>query len=77
MIFNKLNKEGFSGHDEVRLRTAMRVPRTMVGRVIGKQGNKVRKSPLSFLIKPSICFVDLLRFVLRIRYESCSEQLAQ
>ena len=50
MIFNKLNKEGFSGHDEVRLRTAMRVPRTMVGRVIGKQGNKA-STPLRFFIK--------------------------
>ena len=41
MLFDKLQKEGFAGHDDVRLRTAMRVPRSVVGRVIGKKGNNV------------------------------------
>ena len=41
MVFEKLNKEGFAGHEDVRLRTAIKVPRSVVGRVIGKKGNNV------------------------------------
>ena len=48
MIFNKLTNEGYSGHDDMRLRTAMRVPRAMVGRVIGKQGNRVSSTCSNF-----------------------------
>jgi len=40
-IFEKLKQEGFSGNDDVRLRTAITVPRNMVGRVIGKAGKNV------------------------------------
>ena len=41
MVFEKLKKEGFSGSDDMRLRTGLRVPKSMVGRVIGKKGNNV------------------------------------
>ena len=44
MVFEKLQKEGFAGLDDVRLRTAMKVPRSAVGRVIGKQGKNVSSS---------------------------------
>ena len=37
-IFEKLKQEGFAGNDDVRLRTTILVPRSMVGRVIGKGG---------------------------------------
>jgi len=41
-IFEKLKQEGFAGNDDVRLKVAMKVPRSMVGRVIGKGGKNVR-----------------------------------
>jgi len=41
-VFEKLKQEGFAGNDDVRLRTAMKVPRHMVGRVIGRGGKNVR-----------------------------------
>lgn len=41
-MFEKLKQEGFAGNDDVRLRTAMKVPRSMVGRVIGRGGKNVR-----------------------------------
>lgn len=41
-IFEKLRAEGFSGNDDVRLRTAIKVPAAMVGRVIGRRGKNVR-----------------------------------
>lgn len=41
-MFEKLKQEGFAGNEDVRLRTAMRVPKSMVGRVIGKGGKNVR-----------------------------------
>lgn len=34
--------EGFSGYDDVRLRTAVQVPRSAVGQLIGKGGRTVR-----------------------------------
>ena len=40
-IFEKLKQEGFAGNDDVRLRTTILVPRSMVGRVIGKGGKNV------------------------------------
>jgi len=42
-IFEKLKQEGFAGNDDVRLRTIILVPRSMVGRVIGKGGKNVRE----------------------------------
>jgi len=41
-VFEKLKQEGFAGNDDVRLRTAIKVPRSMVGRVIGRGGKNVR-----------------------------------
>jgi len=41
-VFEKLKQEGFAGNDDVRLRTAMKVPKSMVGRVIGRGGKNVR-----------------------------------
>lgn len=41
MVFDKLKQEGFAGTDEVRLRTAIKVPKSVVGRVIGKSGKNV------------------------------------
>ncbi|KAK2158971.1 hypothetical protein LSH36_161g14031 [Paralvinella palmiformis] len=41
-VFEKLKQEGFAGNEDVRLRTAMKVPKSMVGRVIGKGGKNVR-----------------------------------
>jgi len=35
--------EGFSGNDDVRLKTMIRVPRVTVGRIIGKGGKNVRE----------------------------------
>ena len=40
-IFDKLTQEGFSGMDDVRLRTSIKIPKSMVGRVIGKGGKNV------------------------------------
>ncbi|ELU05631.1 hypothetical protein CAPTEDRAFT_229004 [Capitella teleta] len=42
-VFEKLKSEGFSGNDDVRLRTAIRVPQKAVGFVIGKGGKNVRE----------------------------------
>lgn len=42
IVFEKLQKEGFAGNDEMRLRTGLYVPKNMVGRVIGKKGTNVR-----------------------------------
>lgn len=35
--------EGAGSHDDVRLRTAIKIPKSMVGRVIGKSGKNVRE----------------------------------
>lgn len=35
--------EGFSGNDDVRLKTVIRVPKNTVGRIIGKGGKNVRE----------------------------------
>ena len=43
MVFEKLQKEGFAGSDEMRLKTAVYVPREMVGKVIGKKGVNVSR----------------------------------
>lgn len=40
-MFDKLKQEGFAGTDDVRLRTSIRVPKSVVGRVIGKGGQNV------------------------------------
>lgn len=42
-IFEKVKGEGAGGHDDVRLRTAIKIPKSMVGRVIGKSGKNVRE----------------------------------
>lgn len=42
LVFDKLKQEGFAGNDDVRLRTSIRVPKNVVGRVIGKGGQNVR-----------------------------------
>lgn len=52
IIFEKLQKEGFAGNDDMRLRTGMYVPRNMVGRVIGKRGNNVSLSFTLIFISP-------------------------
>jgi len=41
-IYEKLQQEGFSGNDEVRLCCIIYVPRPMAGKVIGKGGKNVR-----------------------------------
>jgi insulin-like growth factor 2 mRNA-binding protein 1 len=41
LVFDKLKQEGFAGTDDVRLRTSIRVPKSVVGRVIGKGGQNV------------------------------------
>ena|SRR6218665_313461 len=43
MVFEKMKSEGFAGNDEVRLKTAIRIPKTFVGRIIGKAGKNVRE----------------------------------
>jgi len=43
LVFEKLKLEGFAGHDEVRLKTSLRVPKVVVGRIIGKGGKNVRE----------------------------------
>jgi insulin-like growth factor 2 mRNA-binding protein 1 len=43
MVFEKMKSEGFAGNDEVRLKTAIRIPKTFVGRIIGKSGKNVRE----------------------------------
>ena len=34
--------EGFAGYDDVRLKTAIKVPKAVVGRIIGKGGKTVK-----------------------------------
>jgi len=43
MVFEKLKVEGFAGNDDVRLKTSLRVPKIVVGRIIGKGGKNVRE----------------------------------
>lgn len=38
-----MKAEGFAGNDEVRLKTAIRIPKILVGRIIGKAGKNVRE----------------------------------
>jgi insulin-like growth factor 2 mRNA-binding protein 1 len=42
-VFEKMKLEGFSGNDDVRLMTMIRVPCSTVGRIIGKGGKNVRE----------------------------------
>jgi insulin-like growth factor 2 mRNA-binding protein 1 len=42
-IYEKMKVEGFAGYDDVRLKTAIRVPRRAVGQLIGKGGRTVRE----------------------------------
>jgi insulin-like growth factor 2 mRNA-binding protein 1 len=42
-VFEKMKIEGFAGYDDVRLKTAIKVPRSIVGRIIGKGGKTVRE----------------------------------
>jgi len=42
-VFDKLAQEGFASMDDTRLRTCIRIPKSMVGRVIGKGGKNVSK----------------------------------
>lgn len=41
-VFEKMKLEGFAGYDDVRLKTAIKVPRAVVGRIIGKGGKTVK-----------------------------------
>lgn len=41
-VFDKMKVEGFAGYDDVRLKTAIKVPKAFVGRIIGKGGKTVR-----------------------------------
>jgi len=41
-VFEKMKVEGFAGYDDVRLKTAIKVPKAFVGRIIGKGGKTVR-----------------------------------
>lgn len=43
LVFEKMKAEGFAGNDEVRLKTAIRIPKVLVGRIIGKAGKNVRE----------------------------------
>lgn len=43
MVYEKMKLEGFSGNDEVRLRTIIKIPKPIVGRIIGKSGKTVRE----------------------------------
>lgn len=43
MVFEKLKVEGFAGNDDVRLKTSLRIPKAVVGRIIGKGGKNVRE----------------------------------
>jgi transcription antitermination factor NusA-like protein len=41
-VFEKLKQEGFSTNsDDIRLRTTIQVPRSVTGRLIGKNGQNV------------------------------------
>ena len=42
-IFDKIKSEGFCGNDEPRLMTEITVPKSKVGKIIGKGGRKVRE----------------------------------
>ena len=42
-IYEKMKVEGFAGYDDVKLRTAVKVPRAAVGQLIGKGGRTVRE----------------------------------
>jgi len=42
-IFEKMKLDGMNQTEDVRLRTAIRIPKAMVGRVIGKSGKNVRE----------------------------------
>ena len=42
-MFEKMKIEGFSGNDDVRLKTTIRIPKSTVGRIIGKGGKNVRE----------------------------------
>jgi len=41
-VFEKMKVEGFAGYDDVRLKTAIKVPKAFVGRIIGKGGKTVK-----------------------------------
>lgn len=41
-IFETMRLEGFAGNDDVRLRTFMKIPKLVAGRVIGKNGKNAR-----------------------------------
>jgi len=42
-VFEKMKLEGFAGYDDVRLKTAIKVPKAVVGRIIGKGGKTVKE----------------------------------
>jgi len=42
-VFEKMKLEGFAGYDDVRLKTGIKVPKTVLGRIIGKGGKTVRE----------------------------------
>jgi len=41
-VFEKMKLEGFAGYDDVRLKTAIKVPKAVVGRIVGKGGKTVK-----------------------------------
>jgi insulin-like growth factor 2 mRNA-binding protein 1 len=43
LIFEKMKVEGFGGNEDVRLKTMLRIPKAVVGRIIGKGGKNVRE----------------------------------
>jgi insulin-like growth factor 2 mRNA-binding protein 1 len=43
LVFEKMKLEGFGGNDDVRLKTIIKIPKTVVGRIIGKGGKNVRE----------------------------------
>jgi len=43
LIHEKMKMEGFGGNDDVRLKTIIRIPKSVVGRIIGKGGKNVRE----------------------------------
>lgn len=46
-VFEKMKIEGFAGNDDVRLRTFMKIPKSVAGRVIGKSGKNARDIELT------------------------------